>query len=368
MFKTNKKLTIFALIAFLVGMLVGGNWKNFKAGGVAKRPDAEKSPKTESSSGTVLTLSAESQDDLDSFAKRLEGNLSENDYDKLFDEALKSRSAQSPAIIPQNKKMALLLAKWGTSNRKAALEKIHSVSKRGYLVWLAFEVWSRKDIEATVAFFEESQDHPLVKGDSSLISVIAGNWAKFAPEKAWDWLQSQNGKTVSGNRFLQCRDYFISTLIGKDPKQIAPFFEKLDEGDFQRNARRIGIALAENEELFAQFIKKLTPESQIEAEAGRIMTVSNGELEKAKELTARLADEKQVKVIEMMAGFLLERICLDMDERVSWVVEKLPEDKWPNYLIEKWLKDDREDAHAWVESLPAGPKKEKLLQFCARKM
>lgn len=196
--------------------------------------------------------------------------------------------------------------------------------------------------------------------NSDLVFTIATNWAEFAPEKAWDWLQTQNGKTVSGMNFQQCRDFVIMQCVAKQPQQFSSFMGKMDDADFQRNALNMGMVLAEKREEFAQLLQKLTPESQLKAEVGKITSLSKGEFDGVKEQLSSFDEEKQLKLAGELAPLLLNATCLDMKERIGWVVEKLPEEKWPDYEIRRWLRDDREGAQAWLESLPAGTKKEKL--------
>ena len=73
--------------------------------------------------------------------------------------------------------------------------------------------------------------------------------------------------------------------------------------------------------------------------------------------------ETQSKFVAELAYPILESNRLDMKERIDWIVKKSPIDSWPQWDIEEWLKNDREDAKSWLSTQPEWAKKEALMKM-----
>lgn len=305
-----------------------------------------------------------SPDDFVYFAKRLEGNLDAQDCEKMFDEmfAQMNKPASSPLI---SAKMQMLLEKWGKVAPKQALEKIKITGGAQYWVLPVFRGWMEKSPENAVAFFNESQD-PLVKKNNWLPLIIAGTWANYSPQKAWDWVQLPSNRQSFGSNYQYFKNEIVSALVDKHPEQISQFLGKFSEEDVDNNAYLLGEKWVTDHSEAREWLEKLPEKSKTKAEAGVIMGTSKGDLNSIKSQLASFDEDKQKALFNELAEPMLEASRLDMKDRVDWIMDMTSDESYPaniQFYINKWLLEDWENSRKWVDSLPPGDKKERVLKL-----
>lgn len=358
-----KRIILLAIVPFFAGILVVSGWN-------------EKTAKAEGDTTTGSTLkpfgqSKKSQPLLESeagyystFAARVQKSLTAEECSKLFDE-LRSSKDNLLSSFAFNAQMKLLMKKWGKVAPRQALEKIKSTGSNRELMLPVFQGWAENDPETAAAFFNESKDSA-VKLSFLVPFGIASEWAKHSPQQAWDWLESQKGKSIFGDNYQFSRDSIIGSMAEKHPEQIASFIDRMTEKDFEKNAYTLGEQSAGISVGVPEWFEKLPEKAKIKAEAGRLMALTGGDLESVKTQFSALDKEKQKVMMNELAPRLLNQSRLDMQERVDWIMDMTLDRANPpgiEYAINKWMLEDWADSKKWLDSIPPGKKKERLLEF-----
>lgn len=361
MFKKNKVIILYALGAYLLGFFLFFNGDHPKN----EEKYVKEKVKTPPIKGELRPeISNRSQDNFVFFVKKLASNLSADDCEKMFDEMFDemNKPASSPLI---SKKMQMLLEKWGKVAPKQALEKIKSTGGAQYWVLPVFRGWMEKSPENAVAFFNESQE-PLIKKNNWLPLTIAGTWANYSPQKAWDWVQLPSNRQSFGNNYQYFKNEIVRALVDKHPEQISQFLGKFSEEDVDNNAYLLGEKWVTDHSEAREWLEKLPEKSKAKAEAGVIMGTSKGELNSIKSQLASFDEDKQKALFNELAEPMLEASRLDMKDRVDWIMDMTSDERYPaniQFYINKWLLEDWENSRKWVDSLPPGDKKERLLKL-----
>lgn len=298
-------------------------------------------------------------------SKKLQGNLTSDDCARLFEEEF-DFIEKTNTILFITPKMYLILQKWGEIAPRQALEKITIHENATHWVFPLFSSWAKKNPEAAAAFYAESQDR-FVGKNPAVLSAISSQWAQHAPEKAWEWLQSQKGKKAEfGRQFLNSEDSIVSIISYQHPEKALTFLNNLDADILERNAYILG----QNAEKFSpasdEWMNKLSAQSRIQAEAGRIMAQTKGDLNEIKKQISTFDEEKQKIIAQNLSYPLLEESRLDIRDRIDWIMDFIPEDSLPDitdFFIKKHLLEDKVNAEKWLNSLPPGKKKDRLLEY-----
>ena len=303
----------------------------------------------------------EVKDDLNYFIEKLQNSKGDDVYDELFDEIHSS----SENYYSYYFKMNLLLKKWAQSAPRQALQKIISTGENHYWVSLVFETWASRDPEKASAFYNESQDD-VIKKNPGVVAAICGQWTKYAPDKAWDWLLMQKD-TILNQNFQKSKNAFIHSIAINHPDKIPQFLEKWDKQDLKDNAYILGEKWVGLDQEFNGFLEKFPENIQIKAKAGRIMGVAKGRLNEIQYEISQIENATQrTKIIKEMALPLLESGGLDSQDKVSWILDSIPEVELSPEVesnIRKWMLEDRANAKKWIDSLPNGSKKDRLEKF-----
>lgn len=298
-------------------------------------------------------------------SKKLQGNLTSDDCARLFEEEF-DFIKKTNTILFITPKMYLILQKWGEVAPRQALEKITIHENANHWVGPLFSSWAKKNPEAAVAFYAESQDR-FVGKNPAVLYAISSQWAQHAPEKAWEWLQAQKGKKAEfGRQFLNSEDSVVSIISYQHPEKALAFLKNLDADILERNAYVLG----QNGEKFSpgsdEWMNKLSEKSRSQAEAGRIMAQTKGDLDEIKKQISTFDEEKQKILAQNLSYPLLEESRLDIRDRIDWIMDFIPEESLPDitdFFIKKHLLEDKANAEKWLDSLPPGKKKDRLLEY-----
>lgn len=299
-----------------------------------------------------------------SFASRLQKVRTSEELEKLFNELIASSSTKD-----FDPKMSLLLEKWGAIAPKQALSKVENC--KGALSWSypVFLGWASKNPEAAASFYNEAQSK-YVKNNFLVIIAISGQWAKYSPDKALDWLDSQKGKTAS--RELQYgKNVIIREYANKSPEKIPDFIGQLSEIDKENNAYLLAERWAQYDANSVDWIEKLSEKGQLKAEAGRIMALSQGDLDNIKNQLSAFDNEKQSGILKELVYPLLDNGQPDMSARVEWIMDTMKEplsNFGIKYRINEWLLEDRVEAKKWIDSLPDDKKKKQLQDLYSKQI
>lgn len=301
-----------------------------------------------------------SQENYAQFSARMQKELTSEEMEKIFDELFSS------SISDFDPKMSLLLQKWGEIAPKSALEKIKN--NKGSIDWAypVFMGWAKKNPEAAATYYSESRDR-YVKNNFLVLVAISTQWTMYSPQNTWDWLQTQNGKTIFNREFQYCKDVVINTLAENSPEKIPQFLEKLNMEDKERNAYALGekwasAPVAGTDEWMGQLSEKGT----LKAKAGQLMASSQGDLNEIQKSLSQFDEETQKKIIKELAYPLLETGNADIKDRISWLMDSMP-NALSNFGIKRrindWISEDKIDATKWIHSLPEGENKKQLLKL-----
>lgn len=365
MTRDNKIVILVSIGLFLIGFFFAferDGVKNRERLAPEKSQSAASSEKKRAVSSSQESLPEESYA---AFIKTLEGKLTSDDCARLFEDEFTSVQRKTSGVT-FNEKMYLILEKWGEIAPKQALEKI-TVNENGrYGVIPVFKSWAKKNPEAAAAFFSESQDR-LIGKNPGILSVISGEWAKHSPEKAWEWIQSQDkSKADFGEAIIDGEDYIVRAVADLPSEKALAFLNDLDPAILARNAYDLGEKAEQFSPNSDEWMKKLPENSRLQAEIGKMITQTKGDLEEIKKELSSFDAEKQKLFAQELSMPILDASRLDIKERIDWIMDTIPQESLPdttNFFIKSYLLEDKGNAKKWVDSLPPGKKKERLLKY-----
>lgn len=320
------------------------------------------SPESKGEKQAVDPAQRDSASAYSSFSKRVQNTRTSEELERLFDEQL-TFSDEAFAL-----KMNLLLEKWGEIAPKQALEKIKSAQDSSFWMSSVFQGWAQKNPEAAAHFYKESQEHK-IKNNFLILSAICQKWANHDPQKAWEWLNAQKEfQRAAGFQFAQ-RALF-DNLASNSPQKALQLFQNLKSTDKDKFAYILGEKCAPLLAESPEWRNQLPENALIKAEAGKIMTLSNGDFNSIKTQLAALDPNQKEKIITELAAPLLLTGLPDIPDRVHWLMESLP-DPLSRYevrsAVNDWFLEDPIEASQWLDSLPAGKNKDKLLKIYQNK-
>lgn len=366
MSRDNKIVILVSVGLFLAGFFFAFERRSVK-NGVGLAPQKNRSTTHTETKRWTVSSSQESlpKESYAAFIKMLEGKLTSDDCARLFQDEFTSVQKKTSGVL-FNEKMDLILQKWGEIAPKQALEKV-TVNEYGrYGVRAVFRSWAKKNPEAAAAFFSESQDR-LIGKNPGILSEISGEWAKHSPEKAWEWIQSQDkSKADFGKAITDGEDYIVRAVADLPSEKALVFLNNLDPAILARNAYVLGEKAEQFSPKSDEWMAKLPESSRLQAESGKMMSQTQGDLEEIKKKIASFDAEKQKIIAQELSCPILEASRLDIKERIDWIMDAVPEKSLPDvtdFFIKSYLLEDKVNAKKWVDSLPHGKKKERLLKY-----
>lgn len=351
--------------AFAVGLFFSLDGKkhdqaNQKPAGTSKYRFG--SPELKGEKQAVNPLQVASASTYSAFAKRVQEARTSEDMERLFDEQL-TISDETFALT-----MNLLLEKWGEIAPKQALEKIKSAQGSSFWMSSVFQGWAQKNPEAAAHFYKESQDHK-IKNNFLILTTICGKWVNHDSQKAWEWLNTQK-EFHNASAFQFTKRGLFDSLASNSPQKALHLFQNLEATDKDEFAYILGEKCAQLLAESAEWRNQLPENALIKAEAGKIMTLSKGDFNSIKTQLATLDPNQREKIITELAAPLLLTGYPDIQNRLHWLMESLPDPlSRPDIksAINDWFKEDPIDARQWLDTLPAGKNKENLLKIYPNK-
>ena len=305
--------------------------------------------------------SNQSSENLGSFFKKLQNCKNSNEYEELLQNLL-SIENDSNAF---NDKMELLLAKWGSSSPKRALEKI--VEYGGSKSWFipVFRGWAKVNPEAAASFLINETDNSFIKNNPYVLIGISQEWALHDPVKALDWIMAQKNKNIYGEDYQSCKNLIIEEYLNRFPEKFQDLITLYSNNELELNAYDLGKNLGKNSFNFSEYVDKIPKEIKIKLEAGKIMGITKGDLGDIKKRVSSLNKIQQNELIKELSIPIIMSSRLDIKDRVDWILDFLPEissSSELDYHIKNWILEDKE-AKQWINDIPPGSKKEYLLNL-----
>lgn len=289
--------------------------------------------------------------DIISFIKKLQGPLNFKTLNELFNEAFfpKKGFTESHMIL-----QGTIVYEWGKVAPKQCMEKLKDVQYPSLFTFSLFAGWASKDPEAAIAFYEENGKNKPSQERSEMLSAISAEYAKHSPKKAWNWLQKHKDDVFEED-FDDCKRFFVSSFALAQPQLIPEFINTADSQEIEHNLYDIGFGWGNHDSESQEWINHLPGDFRAQAQAGRIMGLSGGNLEKINEQLAKISQEERTKVIKVLSDPILKTNAIDMVDKINWMITSFPESEIPEnarYTISSWLKKNKQEAADLASKLP----------------
>lgn len=258
----------------------------------------------------------------------------------------------------------LIVEKWAEIAPKQCFLKLKETGNEPYFYSL-FYSWAKKNPEEAIAFYEENVSRESDVLAANITGAIVYQYAAHSPEKAWNWLAAQE-KYLSPENLEQIKGDLVEVVAQRHPKELSRYFNELGDREKERVAYKVGQELGKTPPGYDEWLGTLSQPLQAKIEAGRIIAASGGSLSVLQEQLSQYSPEERERIAPQLALGLLETGGQDMRERVSWVLDTIPEEKLDGeavFIIVVWLQEDVKNTKEWVDSYPAGEKKNRLLKW-----
>ena len=363
---TRKKILIGLSSAFFLGAFVCGIFSNDSPPAKNSQQEKENIPSSSKMEEKKFFISPQKKESiaLVSFLKKLQTtpNISELNrlFENLFAPNLDGVNHSDLAYVDFMR--GEIIRKWGEAAPLQGLEKLKNQEKGEELLGYLFSGWASKNPEAAAAYYD--QNGMEYKKAAQIIKAILSEYAEHSPQKAKAWLQAHENNLI-GNDLKESRTAFLRAVSESHPALI-PELVKEDWTDaIKEELYTLALNWGTSDSESREWIDTLPTESRPKAEAGRIMGVTRGNLEKIKTEVLKFTPEERLHILKELANEVIRFGGLDMKDRMDWVVESLPEADMPDNLkfsIGTWVRDDLKDGKKWLESLPPGSKKDFILK------
>lgn len=257
----------------------------------------------------------------------------------------------------------LLFASWAEVAPLDAME--HAKTKMGFagnfVKPTVIQSWAASDPISAAAYYEENQSEFSMMGmmgrrggrgaQSSGAAIVAGEWAKRAPEAALAWAESLKGKDSD-----QATASVLKELARTDPSKAARMLTEVDEGNRSAAYQSIaaqwastdwkateswmaGLAKADRDLALSSAVTSLAKNDPVLA-ADKVLTIDD--------------DRRRGQAMEQVAGELAKT---DPVGAMDWVMKNGSEDLQKEAVgdvLRPWVAQDRQGAYEWVSSQPEG--------------
>ena len=372
---TRKKALIMVMaVPFFVAYLLGVNVSSSFTKGDERKKETPKADATQYKPVKLLNNSIEGQKkenntrlSIADFQRRLRGNIKMEDLKELFDQAF---DAQNYEEYLSDKKRAMVMQKWGEMAPMQGLEKLKDIPDGADFLSSLFSGWASKDPLAALACYEENYTGDVVYS-ATILSSIIGEYALQFPEDAWNSLTSHQ-EGIPPHLFDKVKYRFLKATAQSNPELIPEMVEKVGISTEPTNQHfmksilyNVGVNWGKHNVESREWLEKLPSELKGHAEAGRIMGITKGDLEKIDEYFYQLPLEDRSDTLYELVGPLLNG-GLDRAERVNWIINsQISEDGLMQIRgnMERWFRWDSKNSVPWIESLPPGERKELLQKW-----
>lgn len=348
--------SFFFCSAFLLGRYTSLPWADEIKDDLSKKSAPRFTGKSKGENNTDL----QNKNTAKNFQERLQGNLTIEDLNALFNEAFDPNEYEE---YSSEKKCSQVIQKWGQIIPLQSLKKLEETPGGTDYLFPLFSGWASKNPDAALAYYEEHYKEDS-KHSAIILNAIIGEYASQSPEKAWSYLFSQESDFLP-DHFHKIKQTYLKAVALNHPEQIPELIEKTElfseQATYQNEtylAYETGLCWGEHDTESREWLKKLPYEERIQAEAGRIMGITKGDTKKIEALLSTLPLEDQVNITRELAPKIISN-GLDTKERLDWLVNSSLEAKDLERLssqVKRYFFWD-ESSKNWVDSLPPGEKK-----------
>lgn len=300
---------------------------------------------------------------------RLLGKVDVEELNVLFNEAF---DPDTYVEFLSERKRILIIQKWGELAPLQGLQKLEETPDGKNYLFPLFSGWVSKNPEAAIACYEErfrkdERYSPIV------LNAIIGEYALQSPEKAWNYLLSYEGEISSGltqkikQRFLEATAESHPELIPDMVKRVGlpPAHDKVNLRNMGAAFYKMGVQWGKHNSESREWLENLPDEFKRRADAGRIMGITNGDVDKINDYLLPLSPEDQKNTAKELWLYVWSG-GIDLPNRIDWIMESLPASEIDGSIEHKimaWQSWDYERSQAWIDSLPSGAKKERLQKW-----
>ena len=373
-FTRRKALAIWSLLVFLSAFIGGLNLPSGNSGEKQKKKNPDSLPlgaKQPYTTAHALQKKDPFPASIVSFRQKLQGKPSLDTLKTLFDEAFLDPSG--PEHFTQDDKRGMVTQKWGEIAPLQGLEKLEKTPEGTKWIPTLFSSWASKNPKAAIACYEEHYKAQETKLSSLILIAIAGEYAVQYPKQARDWLTTLKSN-LPPTTWDQANRQILNAISRSHPDMIPEQIRTLSSSGSQTTLKKsenelynAGVNWGMYNTQSREWIAKLPENIRAKAEAGRIMGITKGHVEKLNDQIRQLPPEEQLEATKELADRLrLHNAGLDMPAYTHWLMEALPEQEFSknfNYTIRSWFITNKEESKTWINSLPPGKKKDLLLQW-----
>lgn len=291
------------------------------------------------------------------FMQRLQKARTTDEFGKLFDEKLPG--TDTATLLQEEVMKRMVIKKWAETAPMQCLQKLESSEEGTKFLFSLFSGWTSKDPDSSISFYEENIRSNKNNDSIKILAAIMTEYTKLFPEKAWNWLESQNDKLpkslIYGNKLN-----FLSAVSQKNPELIPDYIEKTGSLDLSKIAYYLGKGWGDHNAESKEWMENLPYNSKLQAESGWIMQTCKGDIEKIHEKLANFTEKERTDILNILAPRLLNAGALNIEEQVGWIIDNVPEEKMSSdikFAIRSWMKEDGIAAKNWLDALPLGNQK-----------
>ena len=333
-----------------------------------KTPTAQKTNKAHNSFTGKESLREQSTGRINmlSFIKKLRGTPTPEEMNQLYEDAF---HPVPPFTFDIDTKRWMVIEKWGAVAPLQGLEKMQQLSSQYDYIFPLFSGWASKNPEAAAAYYDEHYKKE-AQYSQRIINAIISEYAAHSPDKAWQWLCSQE-REFPESKLDTAKSRFFDTVAQKYPERIPDLVKQMGENQISReSAYMAGTAWGLQNSGIGDWMSKLPEESRVQAKAGYIMGITKGNIEKVEEQLFSVPQEEKMKITRELAEHLQNRGTMDKAEQINWIMDTLPESEVTDCFslgIGYWMRKDRKGAAELIQSLPPGRKKDLLQEWSGTK-
>lgn len=266
-------------------------------------------------------------------------------------------------------RMNMILNKWGEVAPRQAIEKVldkdfanfHNQHKDS-AAWVncVFSAWTEKSPETAASYFKESTD-PRIRKNPFIPYTIIDQWADASPMGAWDWLTSQDKKSILHHD--QFKTLIINRISWLNKDKIPDFIAELGESDAKLYGPRLWESWFYKYPDSPEIMASLSEENKAAALLGSISGKTKGDLDAITRELSSYNQEEQQKLLFELAPDLISGDKAERDRRLRWLMANAPgalmQDSVQNSMLD-WFLEKRTEAKEVLENLPPGNEKEAL--------
>lgn len=384
MFKNNKTTLVLVIISFVASSFLSFNK------GMQKKSENELTDKKKDTRGRFhfksnnnhsdLLSHTLSRDNMTAFRQKILEKLTIDQLFQLWSEF--SDLSKDPTVRYNAIKITQLHIM-----KKEILKKIGETAPLQGILFLEnnstekenlnslFAGWASKDPERALEYYKETYNSQSDEHAQDILGTIISKYAGHSPKKAWDWLKNHK-ENINDEAILSCQLKFISTISKSHPELMGTYLNDLGISNIEKLRESHIYALGLNWEKYDDEAKRQFDQAPLSVQdsiqAGRIMSLSNGDLDKVDQFLLEVPQERKREIVKKLAHSIFKAGESDLEKRVEWVMANLSipdiksSENFENGIL-LWMSEDRKDVKTWLDSMPPSDKKDYLKGIYDRK-